>query len=307
MRVSVIIPCYNVARFIGEALESVLRQTHADTVAIVVDNGSTDGTAAVAEGYGERVTVIRHADRRGPSAARNAALDIADGDAIAFLDGDDRWHPEKIARQVAFLGAHPEHGVVHTAVRHIDTAGEEMDRPGGAIRWRIAEGSCLGDLLAHNTVTTSTVLVRRDVLGADRFPLDLMAGEDWDLWLRLAGRTRFGYLAEPLTDYRVHANNLTRSLALTLNGRLVVTERAMSRGLSPAHRRAALRHRQWVLGGLAHIAYDAGDMQEARRLFRGAGWSLDRLGAMRYAAACLPAFVRRSMQQCWRQARAARG
>jgi len=300
MRVSVIIPCHNAARFIGEALASVLRQTHAHTVAIVVDNGSTDGTAAIAEAFGARVTIIRQPGKSGPSAARNAALEIADGGAIAFLDGDDRWHPEKIARQLAYLAAHTECGLVHTAVRHIDSAGTEIDRPGGAIPWRIAAGDCLGDLLAHNTITTSTVLVRRETLGRDRFPGDLYTGEDWDLWLRLAARTQLGYLGEALTDYRIHDSNTTRSLELALGGRLAVTERVLAQGnLAPAHRRAAMRHRQGVLNSLGHLAYQRGNLEEARALFRRAGSRVDALGAVRYIAAALPPSVWAPVRWCW--------
>jgi glycosyltransferase involved in cell wall biosynthesis len=300
MRVSVIIPCYNAARYIAEALDSVLRQTHADTVAIVVDDGSTDGTAGICEGYGPRVQVIRLPGNSGPSAARNAALQVADGDAIAFLDGDDRWHPEKIARQLALLAERDGCGLVHTAVRHIDSAGEEIERPGGAIPWRIADGECLGDLIAHNTITTSTVLVRRDVLGADRFPVDLFAGEDWDLWLRLAARTRIGYLDEALTDYRVHDSNATRSLELVLNGRRAVAERVLARGgLRAAHRRAALRHRRGVLTGLAHLEYERGNLPQARALYREAGAQIDALGAIRYLAAALPGSLWAPFRWCW--------
>jgi len=306
MRVSVIIPCHNAERFIEDALRSVLWQTHADTIAIVVDNGSTDRTAEIAEGFGPRVTVIRQPGKSGPSAARNAALAAADGGAVAFLDGDDCWHPEKIARQLAYLEAHPACGVVHTAVRHINAAGQEIERPGGRIPWRIADGDCLGDLLAHNTITTSTVLVRREALGTDRFPEDLRAGEDWDLWLRLAARTRVGYLAEALTDYRVHDSNTTRSLELVLTSRLAVIERAVARGLGAAHRRAAMRHRRWVIAGLGHLAYDRGELRQARALFRQAGTALDLLGAVRYVAAALPRSVSAPVRWCWRRVREAR-
>jgi glycosyltransferase involved in cell wall biosynthesis len=300
MRVSVIIPCYNAARFIGETLQSVLAQTHADTCAIVVDDGSTDGTAEIAERFGPRVRVIRQ-QQGGVSAARNAALAIADGEAIAFLDGDDRWHPEKITRQVAYLEAHPECGLVHTAVRHINDAGDEIARPGGAIPWRIAAGNCLGDMLAHNTITTSTVLVRRAALGADGFPEDLRLGEDWDLWLRLAARTEFGYLAEPLTDYRIHDSNTTRNLDRALTARLTVLDRAVARGLDAVHRRAVMDHRQWVFAGLGHLAYDRGDFQQARTLFKQAGRRLDRVGIVRLIAASVPGFVREPLRRCCRR------
>ena len=301
MRVSVIIPCYNAARFIGETLQSVLSQTHVDTWAIVVDDRSTDGTADIAERFGPRVRVIRQHQQGGVSAARNAALAIADGEAIAFLDGDDRWHPEKIARQVAYLEAHPECGVVHTAVRHINDAGDEIARPGGAIPWRIASGNCLGDLLMHNTITTSTVLIRRTTLGADRFPEDLRMGEDWDLWLRLAARTGFGYLSDPLTDYRIHDSNVTRNLERVLTARLEVIDRALTRGLNLVQRRAAMGHRQWVFAGLGHLAYDRGDLPQARSLFRQAGRHLDRVGVIRLLALSTPAFVRERVRDKWKK------
>jgi glycosyltransferase involved in cell wall biosynthesis len=300
MRVSVIIPCYNAARFIGETLQSVLSQTHVDTCAIVVDDHSTDDTADIAERFGPRVRVMRQHQQGGVSAARNAAMDVADGDAIAFLDGDDRWHPEKIARQVAYLEAHPECGVVHTAVRHINGAGEEIERPGGAIPWRIADGQCLGDLLAHNTITTSTVVIRRTALDTDRFPEDLRMGEDWDLWLRLAARTEFGYLGDPLTDYRIHDSNTTRNLELVLRARLTVIDRAMARGLDAVQRRVAIGHRQWVFAGLGHVAYDRGDLQQARALFCRAGRHLDRVGVMRLLVLSTPRFVRERARRCWR-------
>ena len=89
---------------------------------LVIDDGSTDATAHIARSFGERVTVICQPNG-GPAAARNRALEATDGDCIAFLDADDRWHPEKVRSQVAFLRAHPECGLVHTAIRHIDADG----------------------------------------------------------------------------------------------------------------------------------------------------------------------------------------
>src|SRR5687767_14671861 len=86
MRVTAIVPCFNSARFIGEALESALSQSHVATSAIVVDDGSTDETAAIAASFGRRVTVLRQLNS-GVSAARNVAIDVADADFIAFLDG----------------------------------------------------------------------------------------------------------------------------------------------------------------------------------------------------------------------------
>jgi glycosyltransferase involved in cell wall biosynthesis len=300
MRVDVIIPCYNAARFIGEAVESALRQTHPDVVVHVVDDGSSDGTAAIAAGFGARVRVLKQA-RRGVSAARNAAIDAGDGEFIAFLDADDRWHPEKISRQLALLRDHPDCGVVHTAVAYIDESGHAIERPFGPAPAVIAHGDCLGDLLARNTITTSTVLVQRAILGHDRFSPDLQTGEDWEVWLCLARRTRFGYLDERLTEYRVHGNNTTRSLDLALAGRLAVAERMLARDLAPPHRRAAHHHRQRVLVAMGHLAYDRGDMPRARRLFSAGRRALDVLGACRCVVASLPSWVANPLRSCWRR------
>jgi hypothetical protein len=150
------------------------------------------------------------------------------------------------------------------------------------------------------------VLVRRSALRADRFAEDLRLGEDWDLWLRLAARTQFGYLGEPLTDYRIHDSNTTRNLERVLNARLVAMDRALARGLDAAHRRAAIAHRQWVFAGLGHLAYDRGDLHQARTLFLQAGRHLDRVGVMRLLALSTPRFVRERARRCWRRIHAAR-
>jgi glycosyltransferase involved in cell wall biosynthesis len=297
MRVSVIVPCYNSARYVGEALESALLQSHVQTTAIVVDDGSTDETAEIVASFGGRVTLLRQSNR-GVSAARNRALDAADSEFVAFLDGDDRWHRDKLARQVAFCQAHPDHGFVHTDITEIDSDGRALPRRD---RGPQASGECLAALLARNSVTTSSVLVRRDVLGALRFPIGLHAAEDWYLWLHLAKRTRVGCIAEPLTDYRLHENNTVRRIEFMLRGRLTVLERHLAGGLDPTCRRAAKGHRRYILGQLGHIAYDRGDMETARTFFGEAGRHLDGLGVVRLVAASAPGFVREPARRCWRR------
>jgi glycosyltransferase involved in cell wall biosynthesis len=306
MRVRVIVPCHNAERYIGEALESVLAQTHADTTALVVDDGSTDATARIARGFGARVTVIAQANG-GVSAARNRAIDATDGECLAFLDADDCWHPEKVARQVAFLQANPDCGLVHTAIRHIDAAGRVTGRPDNAPLRRRTHGDCLAGLLSRNTITTSSVMVRRAALGDDRFCPDLHEAEDWDLWLRLAARGRFGYVDEELTDYRFHDSNTVRGRQRMLLAELVVLERTAAWLREPGHRRAARTRRGRVFADLGHLAYARGDVQQARRFFRDAGLSLDRDGLVEYLAVLLPGFLRDPARRCWRRARGVAG
>jgi glycosyltransferase involved in cell wall biosynthesis len=300
MRVNVIIPCHNAARYLGEALESVLRQTHAETTAIVVDDGSIDATAGVARAFGDRVTVIRQANS-GVSAARNRGLDAADGDCVAFLDADDRWHPEKVSRQIAFLAGHPECGLVHTAIRHIDASGSVTGRPHNIVWRRQTTGDCLPVLLARNTITTSSVLLRREIVRDERFLTGLHAAEDWDLWLRLASRTQLGYLDEELTDYRFHDSNTIRQVEMMLTGELTVIDRALAREVLPAHRSAAGDRRRRVLAALGDVAYEREDMARARQFYRQAGRPVDSDGLVRYVAAWLPQFVRRPARTCWRR------
>jgi glycosyltransferase involved in cell wall biosynthesis len=111
MRISVIIPAYNVEVFLSETIVSVLKQTYPVDEVIVVDDGSTDRTADIAESFDGVVHVIRQ-DNAGASFARNRALRHASGDIIAFLDADDLWEPHKLERQIAYLAAHPDVGTV---------------------------------------------------------------------------------------------------------------------------------------------------------------------------------------------------
>jgi glycosyltransferase involved in cell wall biosynthesis len=105
--VSCIIPAYNSERYLAEALDSVLAQTHRPLQVIVVDDGSTDGTAALAARYGEAITLLRQPNR-GVASARNCGLRRATGEFVAYLDADDLWHPEKLTRQLARFQERPE-------------------------------------------------------------------------------------------------------------------------------------------------------------------------------------------------------
>jgi glycosyltransferase involved in cell wall biosynthesis len=124
--VSVVIPCYNGAKFLREALESVLGQTHPVLEVIVVDDGSTDDSAAIAESFGTPVRVIRQSNQ-GESVARNRGIEAAVGAWIAFLDADDLWLPNKIAAQIS--AASPRTTIVGTAVRDQWMEEERPDTP----------------------------------------------------------------------------------------------------------------------------------------------------------------------------------
>lgn len=221
MRVSVVIPVRNGAAFLAEALQSVQGQTRPADEIVVVDDGSTDDSAAIAEAC-DGVLVLRQA-QAGPAAARNAGVAATSGELIAFLDADDTWMPDKLALQVRELEAQPEVGGVLVAQRLLLTPG--VPPPYWAIR---ADGT-LNERAVTGTAPPSTLLVRRaawDLVG----PMDptMKVGEDTDWLLRAAELgVRIERMDAVLLNRRIHSGNLTRdelamrrSLALALKRRL---------------------------------------------------------------------------------------
>jgi glycosyltransferase involved in cell wall biosynthesis len=199
--VSVVIPSYNGARLLGDAIDSVLAQTHPAVETIVVDDGSTDETPAVAARYAGRIHYLRQ-ENRGVCAARNVGLAAAAGVYVDFLDHDDRFAPEKLARQVAVLDARPEVGLVYTGWRFIDADGA----PFPPVAWPRREGDVLADLVVANFVFLGAVMVRRSLLTATGgFDERLRGAEDWEMWLRLTRQgARWACVDAPLFDYRLH-------------------------------------------------------------------------------------------------------
>jgi glycosyltransferase involved in cell wall biosynthesis len=209
--VSVVTPAFNVAWCIGRAIDSVLAQTHRACELIVVNDGSTDDTNAVLEGYRGRITVIEQ-ENRGMSAARNVAIAQAHGDYVAFLDADDRWLPDKVERQVALLRSRPDVGFCSTAARVEDEQGRLLNL------WECPRGQTemLATLFAENAAIAggcSAVMVRRSLL--DRvglFDESLRGFEDPDLWMRLAAVSGYHCIDEPLAVILRRERSVSRNL-----------------------------------------------------------------------------------------------
>lgn len=225
-RVSVIIPAYNAERYIGEALESALRQTFPPQEVIVMDDGSTDRTAAIARTFGPPVVVIsQRVGGSGP--ARNLAVSRSAGDWLAFLDSDDVWLPEKLAKQVAAL--RPETRLVCTDRFNIGHLNGLPDVHGAVQPQR--EGDIFQALLLEgNFITTSSVLLRRDAFDeAGGFPTeaDLIVAQDWDLWMRVTARHPVAACVEPLVKYRLHQGGASRQIERMTRARTCVVSRAL--------------------------------------------------------------------------------
>ena len=209
--VSVVMPAYNVAWCIGRAVASVLAQDFRACELIVVNDGSTDGTRALLEGYGAAITVINQ-ENRGMSAARNAGIRRARGMYVAFLDADDWWLAGKLSRQVELMHGRPEIGFSSTTVRVEDDDGRLLNL------WRCPNGSTeiLATLFAQNAAIAggcSAVMARRDLL--DRvglFDESLRGFEDPDLWMRLAAVSGYACIDETLAVILRREQSVSRNL-----------------------------------------------------------------------------------------------
>lgn len=199
MKISVVIPAYNAASFLPRCLQSVFAQTLQAEEIIVVDDGSTDDTAARAAKLGAKVVSRPNG---GLSAARNTGIQNASSEWIALLDADDMWAPEKLQRQA--LLAEPGVVLVYTGIRIFDDSGVREAR--AAVDPAVARKV----LRYRNPITPSTVLVRREaVLRDGGFREDIRACEDWEMWVRLKRLGDFAAVPDPLTDYYVYPNSLS--------------------------------------------------------------------------------------------------
>jgi glycosyltransferase involved in cell wall biosynthesis len=222
--VSVIIPLYNLGRFVGEAIESTLAQTIGRNAieVIVVDDGSTDGGGDVARRYPGPVRCHRQ-ENRGLSAARNAGLRLSQAPYLTFLDADDRVLPDKLEAQLAGFAAHPEAGLVYTGCRHIDESGQPLPQRG----WSRYTGDVLGHLLLGNLIHPHTALVRRELVErAGGFDESLTSVEDWDLWLRISRAGALWHCIDrPLAEYRVRPGAMHDHPQRMLDNRLRVLDK----------------------------------------------------------------------------------
>lgn len=209
-KVSVVIPAYNTAPYLAEAIESVLQQTYQDFEILVVDDGSTDNTVQVASSYVPRIKLIEK-ENGGPASARNAGMRQAAGEYIAFLDSDDAWVQDKLAEQVELLERNTEIGLVFgEALMFRQIEGERQF--GKVIGY--TRSPTLKSLLLGNFIPAQTVLFRRACLervGYMKESAALPVAEDFEFWLRFAKNYSLAGINRTLAYYRIHENNLLGS------------------------------------------------------------------------------------------------
>lgn len=276
---SVVIPCYNAERHIAAAIASVLAQGDLVDEVIIVDDGSTDGSADLVAQRFPQVRLLRQRNA-GVANARNNGVANARGEWIAFIDADDVWLPGKLAAQSRVLAGNKQARMSYTAW-HVwasddpqpptSLIDELLRTAEGDTPWTGASGWIYTDLLLDCAVWTSTVVMHKplfDELGG--FDPQLRLGEDYDLWLRASRVTPILRVAAPLALYRSHPTSITRRAAAT-NFQGLVLERALARwGFGGPDGQRARRSevmkalaRTWVDFADAHLG--AGNLEQARK------------------------------------------
>jgi glycosyltransferase involved in cell wall biosynthesis len=305
VRISVVVPAYNYAHFLPAALDSVLAQTYREWECIIVDDGSTDDTAAVADAYVRRDPRFRyiHQANRGLAGARNTGVRNASGDAIQFLDADDRLLPPKLERHAAYLAAHPECDIVYGDVWFFRSETPDVLTPSlhgkltRSILRRVHGNAEAFRILEHyNIMPVPAAIVRRRVFERATFDEEANAVEDYGFWIRCAAlgfSFDFCEPDEPVAAVRSHGASMSRDFVRMLRGLITVAHAYEKAPVTP---RLPLIY-EMALG--VETAERESRIRGARRIWRAAAAATEPLTAMRwrvYAVATMllprPLFVR---------------
>lgn len=214
--ISVIIPTYNSTKYIGEAINSVLRQTITNYEIIVVDDGSTDNTKEIIDNNFPQVRYF-YIPHQGVSRARNYGIERARGEFIAFLDADDLWLPEKLEKQIGVFNSDQELMLVFTEHRFFDSNG--IREATFSKKERLMKGDVVKNIFLYSHVALPTVMVRKNVFQEiGYFDENLNVAEDDNLWIRIALKFRIQLLDEVLVHCRMTENSLSRTTSNVVTG-----------------------------------------------------------------------------------------
>ncbi len=271
--VSVIMPVYNVERYVARAIDSVLAQSFGDFELILIDDGGTDNSVAICQSYNDPRVKIFSQVNRGLAGARNTGIRLATGRYIALLDSDDLWHVDKLARHVAHLGENPKVGVSYSGSVMID----ENDKPlGVSMRPKLRDIDA-AHILCRNPIGNGSApvmrcevfedirysVIRNNIKGVAFFDESFRYAEDIECWMRISCTTKWAFegIAGDLTLYRIVSNSLSANTDLMyhhwqrmyqkvelLNPTLIATYGARARGYQLRYyaRRNVVERQGWA-------------------------------------------------------------
>ncbi|MFA4818131.1 MAG: glycosyltransferase [Parcubacteria group bacterium] len=210
-KITVAMPVYNGEKYLAKAIDSVLAQTYPDFELVIVDDGSTDGSAKILEKYAaqdKRIRVLYNEKNMGIVFTRNRSFDESNSEYIAILDHDDIALPNRLKEQMDFLDSHQEFGMVGSWVEQID----ENDKPNGIV-WKYGVGAdkIASLMLFSNFFAQSAVTIRKKALPVIPYRQDYIYAEDYDLWTRIAEKWKVWNLPKILIKYRVHTAGITKT------------------------------------------------------------------------------------------------
>lgn len=201
-KVSVVIPTYNRGEYISETLKSVLSQTYTDFEVVVVDDGSTDDTKRILQPFESKIKLVEQPNSE-RAVARNNGIENSSGEYIAFLDSDDLWKENKLAKQVEVLDRCKQYAMCYGQSLRINDKSEQIKSAKRQLEGY--SGSIFEKFLIRNFVVSATPLVRRENIDQiDGFQTKYIPYEDWEYWARLSLTGDFYFINEPLAYYRIH-------------------------------------------------------------------------------------------------------
>jgi len=281
--VSVIIPFYNRPDWVLQAVGSVLAGSFADFELILVDDGSSESIPDFHGLFGDRRIRYVRQENRGAAAARNLGIDLATGRYLAFLDSDDLFFPDKLAKQYRFMEENPAALLSHTSYQRMDAAGGFIDTvASGEFRGRLYP-----EIISCCLIATPTVMIRSEALAGHRFDENLKLGEDVLLWIQLARDWEIFGMAEPLTKVRMHGGNAVLDPEKQLDFSCYLLKRlcAEDPSLTP---RIRARARFAIYSHQAYLYYKAGNIFRCARF-------------LALALLCNPLALSGFLAQAWRR------
>jgi len=261
--VSVVIPVYNGEQYLADAIQSVRDQTYQNFEVIVVDDGSTDGSAEVAQRLGEAIRYVHQANG-GVCKARNTGIAVARGDYLSFLDQDDLWLPDKLATQVAYLDSDPEVGAVYCQCQVIEN-GEVRATP--YYYYGPVKDDVVGVMRGPCLLMTATMFRREVLRSVGGFDETFFGAgtEDIDLTLRLKSVAQIAYIPQTLARYRVHSTNSSSNDSVLLRNHGIFLRKCWDRyGHDPSCARFLNKQMVGYLSDLGQLKIKEGRLAEGR-------------------------------------------